>query len=54
MFLSFIEEKYGKEKADVLRNSGKPEGVKVSIAYNLDINRYKGTEKLQFMMKHYC
>ncbi len=54
MFLSFIEEKYGKDKADVLRNSGKPEGVMISVAYNLDINRYKGTEKLQFMMKHYC
>ena len=53
-FLSFIGEKYGKDKADALKNSQKPEGVKVSIAYNLDINRYKGTEKLQFMMKHYC
>ena len=53
-FLSFVEEKFGKEKADDLRNLGRAEGVKVNIAYNLDINRYKGTEKLQFMMKHYC
>ena len=52
-FLSFVEEKYGKDKADELRNTGKASGVKVNIAYNLDINRYKGTEKLQFMMKHY-
>ena len=53
-FLLFVESKYGKDKADALRNFGESEGVKISIAYNLDINRYKGTEKLQFMMKHYC
>ena len=52
IFLAFLDEKYGVGSAKKLEQ-GKA-GFKMSVAYTLDINRYRGNENLQFMLKHYC
>ncbi|MBR1860845.1 MAG: single-stranded-DNA-specific exonuclease RecJ [Lachnospiraceae bacterium] len=52
IFLAFLDEKYGVGSAKKLEQ-GKA-GFKMSVAYTIDINRYRGNENLQFMLKHYC
>ena len=50
-FLLFLDEKYGAGNGEAFEMGTK--SFKVSVAYSLDINRFRGTENLQFMMKYY-
>ena len=52
IFLSFLDEKYGEGSGASFEN-GKG-SFKISVVYSLDINRFRGNESLQFMMKYYC
>ncbi len=52
VFLSFLDEKYG-EGSGASFETGKG-SFKISVVYSLDINRFRGNESLQFMMKYYC
>ena len=51
-FLTTLEEKYGSGSAESFE-SGLAQ-YKMSITYQLDINSFRGEEKLQFMLKNYC
>ena len=51
-FLSFLDEKYGQGSGENFEKGNA--SYKVSVAYSLDINRFRGNETLQLMMKYYC
>ncbi|MCR4618324.1 MAG: single-stranded-DNA-specific exonuclease RecJ [Lachnospiraceae bacterium] len=50
-FLAFLDEKYGAGSADAF--AGGNASFKLSVVYELSINRFRGNESLQFMMKYY-
>ncbi len=52
IFLAFLDEKYGEGSGASFEN-GKG-SFKISVVYSLVINRFRGNESLQFMMKYYC
>lgn len=51
-FGQFLEEKYGPGSEAALYE-GRVQ-LKISVAYQLGINTYRGQRKLQYIMQHYC
>jgi single-stranded-DNA-specific exonuclease len=51
-FLAFLDEKYGAGSGEAFEKGGA--SFKVSVCYGLDINRFRGSENLQFMLKNFC
>lgn len=51
-FDAFLEEKYGPGSAAALYRGGAQ--FKVSVAYRLGRNTYRGRTELQYIMQHYC
>ncbi len=51
-FGQFLEEKYGPGSEAALYE-GRAQ-LKISVAYQLGINTYKGKRRLQYIMQHYC
>ncbi len=53
-FMLFLDGKYGPGSGETFEKGGTGSSFKVSVVYSLDINRFRGNENLQFMMKYYC
>ena len=51
-FDRFLDEKYGPDSAESLYAGDA--SLKVSVAYQLGKNIYKGKTELQYVMQHYC